>query len=223
MVVRRILKFKISKRKVFISILVFILSALLFTYWANYKITSAAKPYLFSNVNDIPEVKVGLLLGASRLTANGYENFYFSYRIDAALELFRAGKIKYIIVSGDNSTKSYDEPTDMKNALISGGVPDSVIYLDYAGFRTFDSVIRAKEIFGQTKITVISQAFHNERAVFIARNNDMEAYGYNARDLEEPYGKKTNRREFFAKAKVFLDMLINRQPKFLGERIQIGK
>ena len=110
----------------------------------------------------------------------------------------------------------------MKNALLNGGVPDSVIYLDYAGFRTFDSVIRSKEIFGQTKITVISQKFHNERAVFIARNNGIEAYGYNAKDLSGRYAKGTNRREFFAKAKVFLDMLIDRKPKFLGEKIQIG-
>lgn len=217
MVVKRIIK-----SKIFISFLILIASAFLFTYWANYKIKSTAQPFVFDQIKDVPQVNVGLLLGASRLTANGYENFYFNYRIDAALELYRAGKIKYIIVSGDNSRKTYDEPTDMKNALISGGVPDSVIYLDYAGFRTFDSVIRSKEIFGQTKITVISQKFHNERAVFIARNNGMEAYGYNARDLNGQFAKGTNRREFFAKAKVFLDMLIDREPKFLGEKIQIG-
>lgn len=218
MVVKRIIK-----SKIFISFLILIASAFLFTYWANYKIKSTAQPFVFDQIKDVPQVDVGLLLGASRLTANGYENFYFNYRIDAALELYHAGKIKYIIVSGDNSRKTYDEPTDMKNALISGGVPDSVIYLDYAGFRTFDSVIRSKEIFGQTKITVISQKFHNERAVFIARNNGIEAYGYNAQDLTGKYAKGTNRREFFAKAKVFLDMLIDREPKFLGEKIQIGK
>ncbi|HRG53023.1 MAG TPA: ElyC/SanA/YdcF family protein [Bacteroidia bacterium] len=218
MVVKRIIK-----SKIFISFLILIVSAFIFTYWANYKIKNTAKPFVFDQVDDVPQVNVGLLLGASRLTANGYENFYFNYRINAALELFHAGKIKYIIVSGDNSRKTYDEPTDMKNALISGGVPDSVIYLDYAGFRTFDSVIRSKEIFGQTKITVISQKFHNERAVFIARNNGIEAYGYNAQDLHGRFAKGTNRREFFAKAKVFLDMLIDREPKFLGEKIQIGK
>ncbi len=165
MVVKRIIK-----SKIFISFLILIVSAFIFTYWANYKIKNTAKPFVFDQVNDVPEVNVGLLLGASRLTANGYENFYFNYRINAALELFHAGKIKYIIVSGDNSRKTYDEPTDMKNALISGGVPDSVIYLDYAGFRTFDSVIRSKEIFGQTKITVISQKFHNERAVLLIKH-----------------------------------------------------
>ena len=214
---------RIIKSKIFISLLILSISAVVFTYWANYKITNTAKPYVFDNPEDLPPANVGLLLGASRLTANGYENFYFNYRINAAIELFRARKIKYIIVSGDNSRKTYDEPTDMKNALMNGGIPDSVIYLDYAGFRTFDSVIRAKEIFGQTKLTIISQKFHNERAIFIARNNDIEAYGYNAKDLTGKFGKKTNRREFFAKAKVFLDMLINRQPKFLGEKIQIGK
>ncbi|HET6226327.1 MAG TPA: ElyC/SanA/YdcF family protein [Bacteroidia bacterium] len=214
---------RILKSKIVIATLVLVAVAVAFTYWANYKITSTAKPYVFDNIADVPETKVGLLLGASRLTANGYENYYFNYRINAALELFHAGKIKYIIVSGDNSRKTYDEPTDMKNALLAGGVPDSVIYLDYAGFRTFDSVIRAKEIFSQTKLVIISQKFHNERAVFIARNNDIEAYGCNAQDLTGKFGAKTNRREFFAKAKVFLDMLIDREPKFLGEKIQIGK
>lgn len=165
MVVKRIIK-----SKIFISFLILIVSAFIFTYWANYKIKNTAKPFVFDQVDDVPQVNVGLLLGASRLTANGYENFYFNYRINAALELFHAGKIKYIIVSGDNSRKTYDEPTDMKNALISGGVPDSVIYLDYAGFRTFDSAIRSKEIFGQTKITVISQKFHNERAVLLIKH-----------------------------------------------------
>ncbi len=120
MVVKRIIK-----SKIFISFLILIVSAFIFTYWANYKIKNTAKPFVFDQVDDVPQVNVGLLLGASRLTANGYENFYFNYRINAALELFHAGKIKYIIVSGDNSRKTYDEPTDMKNALISGGVPDS--------------------------------------------------------------------------------------------------
>lgn len=123
MVGKRILK--IFKSNIFISTLVLAVCAFVFAYWANYKITSTAKPYVFDHITDVPEVNVGLLLGASKLTANGNENFYFNYRIHTALELFRAGKIKYIIVSGDNSTKTYDEPTDMKNALLSGGVPDS--------------------------------------------------------------------------------------------------
>lgn len=210
------------KRKIFIGMIVGVVLFLAFTWWANYTIERTAKSFVFNDVNDVPAVKTGLLLGASKLLPNGYNNLYFKYRIDAAVELFRAGKIKYILISGDNGRKEYDEPSDMKNELISAGVPDSVIYLDYAGFRTFDSVIRAKEIFGQTEIISISQKFHNERTVFIARRADMQAYGFNAKDVSKSAGLRTNVREFFARAKVFLDILIDRQPKFLGEKINIG-
>lgn len=215
----------VGKRKlkstIFILLILISLS-LLFTWWANYKIANTAKPFVFDNVNDVPPVKTGLLLGTSKQLPNGYINLYFKYRIEAAVELFKAGKIKYLIISGDNSKENYNEPLDMKNELISNGVPDSVIYLDYAGFRTFDSVIRAKKIFGQTKIIAISQKFHNERTVFIALQNGMVAYGYNSHDVSKSAGFKTNLREFFARAKVFMDMLIDREPKFLGEKIQIG-
>jgi SanA protein len=216
-------RYKIKLKKIFIFLVLFLLFALLFTWWANHKINSTAKPYVFDNVNDIPAVETGLLLGTAKMLPNGYINLYFQYRIDAALELFKAGKIRYIIISGDNGRKDYNEPEDMKNELIKGGMPDSVIYLDFAGFRTFDSVIRAKKIFGQTKLISISQKFHNERMVFIARTNEMEAYGYNAKDVNKSAGFRTNLREFFARAKVFIDMLINREPKFLGEKIKIGK
>lgn len=209
-------------KKIFTGAILLLTLFLLFTWWANHKVVSAAKPYVFNDVNDVPAVQTGLLLGTSKLLPNGYINLYFKYRIDAALELFRAGKIKYIIISGDNGNTEYNEPLDMKNELISGGIPDSVIYLDYAGFRTFDSVIRAKEIFGQTQIISISQKFHNERTVFIARRAEMEAYGYNARDVTKSAGFRTNFREFFARAKVFLDILIDRKPRFLGEKIKIG-
>jgi SanA protein len=211
------------KKKIFPTLLITATLALIFTYWANYKISNDAKSYVFDNVNDVPAVETGLLLGTGKLLPNGYINLYFKYRIDAALELFKAGKIRYLIISGDNGRKDYNEPEDMKNELIKGGVPDSVIYLDFAGFRTFDSVIRAKKIFGQNKLISISQKFHNERMVYIARTNEIEAYGYNARDVNKSAGVRTNLREFFARAKVFLDMLINREPRFLGEKIKIGK
>ena len=107
----------------------------------------------------------------------------------------------------------------MKKELISAGVPDSVIFLDYAGFRTYDSMIRAKEVFGQTKFIVVSQQFHNERAIFIARQYGIEAYGYNAEDVSAYSGFKTKVRELFARVKVFIDVYTNKKPKFLGEKV----
>ena len=135
------------------------------------------------------------------------------------MALYQAGKISYIVVSGDNSRKTYDEPTQMKADLVLGGVPEEVIFLDYAGFRTWDSVVRIKEIFSQDDFTIISQRFHNERAVYLARRYGLNAVAFNAKDV----GKfKTNFREKLARVKVFVDLLTNKKPRFLGEKIEIN-
>ncbi len=177
---------------------------------------------IYKNLNQIPHNKVGVLLGTSAKMKSGSPNLYFKYRIEAAAELYFAGKIDYLIVSGDNSTKYYNEPEDMRKALVKKNIPNDRIYLDYAGFRTLDSVIRAKEIFGQKKFTIISQDFHNRRAIFIAKINGLEAVGYNAKNVTQKLGFKTNVREFFARVKVFIDLIFMKKPKFLGESIEIS-
>lgn len=126
-----------------------------------------------------------------------------------------------MIVSGDNSKKDYNEPEDMQLTLIQYGIPQDRIFMDFAGFRTLDSVVRAKEIFGQQKLIITSQKFHNERAVFLARKNGIEAYDYNAPDVNKYAGLKTNTREYAAKAKVYWDLLLGVEPKFEGDRILI--
>lgn len=190
--------------------------------FCNKKVEENAVALLYTDVNKIPARKIGLLLGTSKYLSNGNMNFYFSYRIDAAEKLFKNGKIKYIIASGDNSEQYYNEPLEMKNELIKKGVPDSSIILDYAGFRTFDSVIRCKEVFGQDSITIISQKFHNERAVFIANNYGINGIGFNAVDVNAYYGFKTKLRELLARVKLFLDIYILKvRPHFLGEKITI--
>ncbi|MCL1943486.1 MAG: YdcF family protein [Candidatus Azobacteroides sp.] len=188
---------------------------------ANYKINSATRYNVYENINAVPYNKVGLVLGTSKYLRANTLNPYFKYRIDAAANLFKAGKISYIVVSGDNRHHSYNEPEDMKKALMEQGIPKEKIYLDYAGFRTLDSVVRINMIFGQSSFTVISQKFHNERAVFIAENYGLNAVGYNARDVEIPLGFKVKVREIFARVKVFIDLLIGKDPKFLGEPIEI--
>lgn len=200
----------------------FVLAGLCFVFilWSNYKIESNSKDFIFSDINKIPNQKVGILLGTSKTLSNGYPNAYYVRRIEAA-ELYKAGKIKYVIVSGDNSVKGYNETEDMKFSLMEKGVPEDHIFEDFAGFRTLDSVVRAKEIFGQQKFIIISQKFHNERAIFLAQKNNIEAFGYNAKDVNKMYGFKTNLREKFARAKVFIDLLFGVDPKFGGERIII--
>ena len=203
----------------------FVLSALgiicfLGSLWANVHVKSHAEKKMFDQANKIPKNKVGLVLGTSKYRVSGGVNEYFKFRMDAAYQLYRSNKVDRLIVSGDNHKKGYNEPKQMKDYLIDLGVKEDHIYLDYAGFRTFDSMIRAKEIFGQDTLTIISQKFHNERAIFICESIGVEAVAYNA---EMPYFTKRMRiREYLAKCKAVLDIyLLRTKPKFLGEKIEI--
>ncbi|ADQ82290.1 YdcF family protein [Riemerella anatipestifer] len=189
--------------------------------WCNYIIKSQSESYIFSNISEVPTKKVGLVLGTSKYLQNGIPNCYFKYRIDAAAELYKNGKVQYFIVSGDNSRKDYNETEDMKLDLMAHGIPENHIYQDFAGFRTLDSVIRAEDIFGQKTFIIISQKFHNERAVYLARKNGLEAYGYNAQDVNAYAGLKTQVREYFARVKVFYDLLLGVEPKYSGDKIEI--
>ena len=194
-------------------IIILITFSVIATYhWINYK----TNHLIFDNVDSIPKNKVGLLLGTGKYVASGNINLFYLYRIDATVALYNAGKIEYVLVSGDNGRKDYDEPSDFKKDLIERGIPGNKIFLDYAGFRTLDSVVRAKEIFGQTSITFISQEFHNQRAIYIANHFDIKAVGFNAKDV---YNKHF--REYLARSKASLDLVFNVQPKFLGEKIVI--
>ena len=189
---------------------------------SNYYVIKSTKTQLYTDIEKIPANNVALLLGASKKTVRGNDNLYFNYRIEAAAELYKAGKIKHIIVSGDNHKKEYDEATDMRDALMELGVPDSCITLDYAGFRTLDSMVRCLKVFKQKNITVISQEFHNQRATFIGNYYNMNVVAFNAKDVPSQYSLKTKIREYFAKFKAVIDLYItHKQPKFLGEEIEI--
>ena len=178
--------------------------------------------YLFDDYSEMPDNKCGLLLGTSKYNARGGINPYFSSRLDAAAKLYHSGKVRYIIASGDNSEVAYNEPRTMAAGLRERGVPAEKIFLDYAGFRTLDSMVRGREIFGQNSVTVISQRFHNERAVYIGRIYGISAIGFNAVDTEYTSNQFVRLREVFARLKAFIDVnIIKVQPKFLGEEIII--
>ena len=194
---------------------------LLVIYLCNFLVEKKAADKTYTSVNEITENKVGLVLGTSKYLVNGQVNLYYKYRINAAVELYKSRKIEYIIVSGDNATKEYNEPSRFKNDLIKAGIPEDKIFLDYAGFRTLDSVVRVKEIFGQTSVTIVSQQFHNERAIYLANYFGIKAIGFNAKDVSSKYGLKVQLREYLARVKVFVDILLNVQPKFLGKSIEI--
>jgi SanA protein len=211
---------KFIKNMITIFLLLFV-AGIIFIVWANYSMKNDSEGYLSYQISDVPAMKTALLLGTSKTLENGQPNAYFDNRIEATWQLYKSDKIQYIIVSGDNSRKDYNEPEDMQQALIRNGIPEDHIFMDFAGFRTLDSVVRAKEIFGQQKIIIVSQKFHNERAVFLARQNGIEAFGYNAADINKYAGFKTNLREYFAKAKAYYDVITSVEPKFGGKKVMI--
>lgn len=211
---------KILKKIFFVGLIFFGISVL-FIFWSNFKINAESEDYVTSELSKLPNEKTGLLLGTSKTLYNGAPNAYFFNRIFAAANLYKSGKVQNIIVSGDNSKKDYNEPEEMKNELVKAGVPADKIFEDFAGFRTLDSVIRAKEVFGQNSYIIISQRFHNERAVYLARKHGIEAFGYNAEDVNKYAGLKTNAREKLARAKVFWDFMFGVEPKFGGDKVLI--
>nr|WP_317616554.1 ElyC/SanA/YdcF family protein [Pseudozobellia thermophila] len=190
-------------------------------FLCNLTITNAAEGKTFTSPQDIEKNRVGLVLGTSKKLIGGLPNPYYSYRIEATIKLYKAGKIEFVLVSGDNGTRYYNEPNTIKKDLIAGGIPAEKIFLDFAGFRTLDSMVRAKEIFGLDSVTVISQEFHNQRAIYLAEKKGLSAIGFNARTVAGNQGLKVQFREYLARVKVFIDLLFNTQPKFFGERIEI--
>ena len=184
-------------------------------------IVAKAKDKIFTNVEDVPTNEIGLLLGTSKYANNGLKNLYFIYRTQAAAELYKSGKVKKVLISGDNSTENYSEPEDMQAELIGLGVPAEAIVLDYAGFDTYDSVVRASQIFGQQKFTIISQQFQNERAIYIAQAFDLDVIAFNAQAVPIGVAPRVYIRERLARIKMMLDLFIKSDPKFLGDKIEI--
>ncbi len=206
-----------------ISLEVIVLLPVLALLITNQVIRVSSEAHLFDTIDELPHNRVGMVLGTSHRVRNGGPNPYFHNRMAAAAEVYHAGKVEYLLVSGDNRTHYYNEPREMRSALIQLGVPANVIYQDHAGLRTLDSVVRAKKIFGQDSITVISQRFHNQRAVYIARHHGIEVAAFNAGDVPHHQNDRTRLREWFAKANVFWDILTNKTPRHLGEPVQIGR
>jgi SanA protein len=196
--------------------------AIIFLVVVYYEIEQASEPYIYQDYSQLDQYDVGLVLGTSRYTITGKENPYFTYRIDSAESLYRKDIIRKILVSGDNQFVSYNEPKAMQNALIERGIPVEDIVLDFAGFRTLDSVVRAREVFGQSEFLVISQPFHVKRAIYIGREYGIDIKGYYAEDIPLEQGLKVQVREIFARAQAWIDIhLLEKQPRFLGEPIDI--
>lgn len=188
----------------------------------NIWIVMSTEEKVYSDLNLLPDHRIALVLGTSYRSAGGGPNPFFQKRIEMAATLYSMGKIDHFILSGDNSTRYYNEPVEMKKALIMRDVPASAITLDYAGLRTLDSVVRSKKVFGQNKIIIITQPFHSYRALFISRYYDMDAVAMVADDPEIEKTFKVRLREYLARTKAVLDLYIFKtNPRFLGEKEEI--
>jgi SanA protein len=177
----------------------------------------------FADTALLPNCPAALVLGCSPKVADGRENLFFRYRIEAAAQLYQQKKVRHLIVSGDNAHRSYDEPTAMREALVKEGVPAQAIQADYAGFRTLDSVLRAERVFDQKRFIIVSQRFHNERALFIAHHHGLEAFGFDAQDVPVQNSVYTRCREFLARVKAVLDVkLLGTAPKFDGPKVPLA-
>ena len=185
-------------------------------------VTANTKAQIFSDVSAVPKNKVGLLLGTAKYKdkARHIINPYYQNRIDAAVALYMAGKIDYIIVSGDNSSVYYNEPELMRNDLIAQGVPAKKIILDNAGFRTLDSILRCRDIFGQSSFTIISQEFHNKRALYIANHKGVSAVAFNAHAGDAFW--EEHFREKLARTKMLIDLAVNKKAKIYGAPLPIN-
>lgn len=186
---------------------------------SNIWVVKSTEEDVFTNFNDVSGATVALVLGTSNKLTNGLPNPFFNNRIATAATLYKEGKVTHFILSGDNRTIYYNEPSEMRKALLKWGVPDSVITLDYAGLRTLDSIVRCKEIFGQDKIIIITQPFHSYRALFISHYYNMDAVAIIAQEPIEEAAFKVYFREYFARTKAILDLyILKTAPHHLGEK-----
>lgn len=165
-------------------------------------------------VADAPRTDVAVVFGAGLW--QGEPSPYLAHRLDAAAELYRAGTVKVVLVTGDNSREDYDEPDAMRAYLTRHGVPDSRIVSDYAGFDTWDSCVRAKKIFGVDEAVLISQGFHIRRAVALCEAAGVTSYGVGVDEVHDATWYYGGTREIFAAGKAALDAGFRPDPKFLG-------
>jgi SanA protein len=195
-----------------------VLSVAVLIIGINVGIYLSADAFMYDSVEDVPEAEVVLIPGAAVLK-DGTLSPIFRNRVDTAIRVYKSEKVSKILVSGDNSTATYNEVNPVRLYLLEKGIPDEDIFLDYAGFDTYSTMYRASYIFGVNSVIITTQSFHLPRSVFLARAFGIQAYGLNA-DVGHIL-LRNYVREIFANEKAIFELLIHRVPKFLGEQIPI--
>lgn len=203
------------KRLVYLFLILILLVAIVLIACDRW-ISIKTAPYIFENIEALPAKKVGMVLGTSKYYTTGYLNQFYQFRIQGAVNAYNSGKVQYLLLSGDNAQHSYNEPNTMRKDLIKAGIPASRIVMDFAGFRTLDSVVRTKEVFGTDGFTIITQRFHCERAVYIALEKGIDAQCFAVSSPKNMF--KVRFREIFARAGAVIDLyFLKREPRFLGQ------
>ena len=208
-------------------LIIFFGVVLIVLLFCNLMVIFASAGRTYDRAYDVPHNRVGLLLGTSPITRWGTHNKYFDARIEATDSLYKAGKIDYIILSGGNyvGKEKYgcDEPAAMRDSLVSRGVPAEKMVLDYEGTRTLNSLVKAKEVYGQDNLTLISQGYHNKRALYLAKHSGIQAVAYNAEEPDLPlHILRNHMREYMANVKLFVDLATQKKPTFKENHIPIG-
>lgn len=198
------------------------LAVSLLAWLAERRLDRLAAAHIETDAARLPAIDVALVLGAAPIGPEGGPNRYFEYRLDAAATLWRAGRVKYLLLSGDRRNDGYDEPTAMREGLVRRGVPASIIYRDFEGVRTRDSVVRARAVFGQNRLIVVSQRFHLARALFLAREEGIEALGFEARDVDRAYSVATELRRYPSALRAYYDIWLGPATQPAGKSIVIG-
>lgn len=184
---------------------------------ANAWMIGTTRDAVFDAPGRLSVVDVALVLGTSPYTHTGNRNQLFENRIDAAAQLYHTGRIRHLLLSGANPSKAYNEPQKMYQALRRRGVPDAAMTLDFAGFRTLDSIVRAQRVFDLHHVVIVTQRYHEYRALFIARHEGLSAVGYTWPDEDRRQPLRTEAREYLARVKAWLDLFVlHTAPKFLG-------
>lgn len=192
------------------------------TAGAVWTVRRAAVGKVYDDPQVLPVNDVGLVLGTSTHVPGGGHNLHFDNRVAAAAKLYQTGRVRHLLLSGDNGTRGYNEPADMRRALLDLGVPDDAMTLDYAGFRTLDSVVRARAVFGQHRLTIITDRFHAYRAVFLAMHNGLDIVAFPSQEIDLRTSLKSRVREWGADLKACLDLwVLHTSPKFLGQPIAV--
>lgn len=183
--------------------------------WANWAVQYAAEPRIYRDAEKVPARRVGLVLGTAPRARRG-PNPFFERRLDAAAALYRAHKVRCLLVSGDHGTRYYNEVAAMRKGLIRRGVPASKIAQDHAGFRTLDSLVRARRVFSIRDAVIVTDGFHLPRALYLARANGIDAVGLSSVPVSTRVAPWPATREVAARGLMMLDLLTGRGPKFLG-------